>query len=174
MEYNTQETQGTFESIGTTDVLTHALSRPKHPRRIRRQSKFVKQSQYFNLNRSSNRDNEVPSMRHEIEELKALVRGYVRTKMWTRRLIPTMCQLWTNTTTLRLVALSRKNNMECLTRQLYRSTVRNVSSISSMKFMVDSCLLRLEEHGWGAFPSIQCMGFHWGKRTCEYQSSCQN
>ncbi|GMN70129.1 hypothetical protein TIFTF001_039172 [Ficus carica] len=52
------ESQGTFESVGTTDVLTQALSRPKHPDRIRGQSKFVKQSQYFNLNRSSNRDSE--------------------------------------------------------------------------------------------------------------------
>ncbi|GMN63833.1 hypothetical protein TIFTF001_032884 [Ficus carica] len=46
-----------------------------HPGRIHGQSKFVKQSQYFNLNRSSNRDNEVLSMRREIEELKALVHG---------------------------------------------------------------------------------------------------
>ncbi|GMN64068.1 hypothetical protein TIFTF001_033135 [Ficus carica] len=75
VEYNTQESQGTFESVGTSDVLTQALSRPEHPGRIREQSKFVKQSQYFNLNRSSNRDNEVQSMRREIEELKALVRG---------------------------------------------------------------------------------------------------
>ncbi|GMN40319.1 hypothetical protein TIFTF001_009550 [Ficus carica] len=75
MEYNTQESQGTFKSINTSDVLTQALSRPEHPGRIRGQSKFIKQSQYFNLNRSSNRDNEVLSLRREIEELKALVRG---------------------------------------------------------------------------------------------------
>ncbi|GMN59931.1 hypothetical protein TIFTF001_029018 [Ficus carica] len=75
MLYNTQESQGTFESVGTTDVLTQALFRPEHPGRIRGQSKFVKQSQYFNLNRSSNRDNEILSMRCEIEELKALVHG---------------------------------------------------------------------------------------------------
>ncbi|GMN32104.1 hypothetical protein TIFTF001_041681 [Ficus carica] len=75
MEYNTQESQDTFESVGTSDVLTQALSRPKHPVRIRGQLKFIKQSQYFNLNRSSNRDNEVLAMRREIEELKVLVRG---------------------------------------------------------------------------------------------------
>ncbi|GMN64666.1 hypothetical protein TIFTF001_033745 [Ficus carica] len=80
MEYNTQESQGTFESVGTSDVLTQALSRPKHPGRIRGQSKFVKPSQYFKLNRSSNRDNEVLSMRCEIEELKALVRGLCANK----------------------------------------------------------------------------------------------
>ncbi|GMN58487.1 hypothetical protein TIFTF001_027574 [Ficus carica] len=80
MEYNTQESQGTFESVGTSDVLTQALSRPEHPGRIRGQSKFVKQSQYFNLYRSLNRDNEVLSMRREIEELKALVRGLCANK----------------------------------------------------------------------------------------------
>ncbi|GMN73773.1 hypothetical protein TIFTF001_053079 [Ficus carica] len=75
VEYNTQESQGTFESVGTNDVLSQALSRPEHKGRVRGQSKFVKPSQYFNLSRSSNRDNEVQSMRREIEELKALVRG---------------------------------------------------------------------------------------------------
>ena len=75
MEYNTQESQGTFESVGTSDVLSHALSRPEHSGRIRGQSKFVKPTQYFNMGRSSSKDNEVVSMRREIEELKALVRG---------------------------------------------------------------------------------------------------
>ncbi|GMN47898.1 hypothetical protein TIFTF001_017072 [Ficus carica] len=75
VEYNTQESQGTFESVGTNDVLSQALSRPEHKGRVRGQSKFVKPSQYFNLSRSSNKDNEVQSMRREIEELKALVRG---------------------------------------------------------------------------------------------------
>nr|GMN66102.1 hypothetical protein TIFTF001_035174 [Ficus carica] len=69
------ESQGTFESVGTNDVLSQALSRPEHKGRVRGQSKFVKPSQYFNLNRSSSKDNEVLSMRREIEELKALVRG---------------------------------------------------------------------------------------------------
>ncbi|GMN21277.1 hypothetical protein TIFTF001_045473 [Ficus carica] len=75
MEYNTQESQGTFESVGTNDVLSQALSRPEHKGHIRGQSKFVKPSQYFNLSRSSKKDNEVQSMRREIKELKALVRG---------------------------------------------------------------------------------------------------
>ncbi|GMN64101.1 hypothetical protein TIFTF001_033168 [Ficus carica] len=75
VEYNTQESQDTFESVGTNDVLSQALSRPEHKGRVRGQSKFVKPSQYFNLSRSSNKDNEVQSMRREIEELKALVRG---------------------------------------------------------------------------------------------------
>nr|GMN65547.1 hypothetical protein TIFTF001_034616 [Ficus carica] len=69
------ESQGTFELVGTNDVLSQALSRPEHKGRVRGQSKFVKPSQYFNLSRSSNKDNEVQSMRREIEELKALVRG---------------------------------------------------------------------------------------------------
>ncbi|GMN73958.1 hypothetical protein TIFTF001_054934, partial [Ficus carica] len=80
MEYNTQKSQGTFESVGTNDVLSHALSRPEHKGRVRGQSKFVKPSQYFNLNRSSSKDNEVQSMRREIEELKALVRGLCANK----------------------------------------------------------------------------------------------
>ena len=75
MEYNTQESQGTFESVGTNDVLSQALSRPEHKGRVRGQSKFVKPTQYFNLSRSSKNNNEVQSMRREIEELKALVRG---------------------------------------------------------------------------------------------------
>ena len=80
MEYNTQESQGTFESVGTSDVLSQALSRPEHKGRVRGQSKFVKPSQYFNINRSSSKDNEVRSMRREIEELKALVRGLCANK----------------------------------------------------------------------------------------------
>ncbi|GMN65598.1 hypothetical protein TIFTF001_034658 [Ficus carica] len=75
MEYTTQESQGTFESVGTNDVLSQALSRPEHKGRVRGQSKFVKLSQYFNLSQSSKKDNEVQSMRREIEELTALVRG---------------------------------------------------------------------------------------------------
>ncbi|GMN22384.1 hypothetical protein TIFTF001_048985 [Ficus carica] len=50
MEYNTQESQGIFESVGTSDVLMQALSRPEHLGRISGQSKFIKPSQYFNLN----------------------------------------------------------------------------------------------------------------------------
>ncbi|GMN65130.1 hypothetical protein TIFTF001_034189 [Ficus carica] len=80
MEYNTQKSQGTFESVGTNDVLSHALSRPEHKDRVRGQSKFIKPSQYFNLNRSSSKDNEVQSMRREIEELKVLVRGLCANK----------------------------------------------------------------------------------------------
>ena len=80
MEYNTQESQGTFESVGTSDVLSHALSRPEHSGRIRGQSKFVKPTQYFSMGQSSSKDNEVQSMRREIEELKALVRGLCASK----------------------------------------------------------------------------------------------
>ncbi|GMN69594.1 hypothetical protein TIFTF001_038647 [Ficus carica] len=85
-----------------------------------------------------------------------------------------MCQLLTNTIALRLVALSKKNNLECLIRQPCQSIVRSLSSKFSMNFMMDSCLLRLEKNGWRAFPPIQSMGFHWVKGTCECQSMCQN
>ena len=111
MEYNTQASQGTFESVGTNDVLSQALSRPEHRGRVRGQSKFVKPSQYFKLGPSSGKENEVLSMRREIEELKAWFVVYVRTKKWSRHLIPTMCQPWNNTTALRLVVLPKKNNM---------------------------------------------------------------
>ncbi|GMN23092.1 hypothetical protein TIFTF001_047534 [Ficus carica] len=114
MQYNTKKSQGTFELVGTTDVLTEALSRPEHPGRIHGQSKFIKQSQYFNLNRSSNRDNEVLSMRHIIEELKALVCGLCAKKDVEPSLTKRMCQPLTNIIALRLVALSKKNNMELL------------------------------------------------------------
>ncbi|GMN60152.1 hypothetical protein TIFTF001_029239 [Ficus carica] len=73
-----------------------ALSRPEHPGRIRRESKFVKHSQYYNLNRSSNRDNEVLSMRREIEQLKALVRGLCAKKdvesLFDQENVPTVDQ----------------------------------------------------------------------------------
>ncbi|GMN47264.1 hypothetical protein TIFTF001_016435 [Ficus carica] len=39
VEYNTQESQGTFESVGTNNVLSQALSRPEHKGRVRGQSK---------------------------------------------------------------------------------------------------------------------------------------
>ncbi|GMN64813.1 hypothetical protein TIFTF001_033859 [Ficus carica] len=80
MEYNTQESQGTFESVGTSDVLSQALSRPEHKGRVRGQSKFIKSSQYFNLNRILSKENEVQSMRREIKELKALVHGLCANK----------------------------------------------------------------------------------------------
>ncbi|GMN61871.1 hypothetical protein TIFTF001_030957 [Ficus carica] len=49
VEYNTQETQGKFESVDTNDVLTQALSKPEHPGLL--------------------------SMRRKIEELNEMVRG---------------------------------------------------------------------------------------------------
>ncbi|GMN51819.1 hypothetical protein TIFTF001_020977 [Ficus carica] len=42
-----QETQGSFESVGTDDILTKALGNAEHSGRIRGQSKFVKQSAYM-------------------------------------------------------------------------------------------------------------------------------
>ncbi|GMN18681.1 hypothetical protein TIFTF001_049844 [Ficus carica] len=42
MQYNKQESQCTFKSVGTTDVLTQALSKPEHPERIRGQSKKMR------------------------------------------------------------------------------------------------------------------------------------
>ncbi|GMN64639.1 hypothetical protein TIFTF001_033702 [Ficus carica] len=47
-ELTQQETQGSFESVGTKDILTKSLGNPEHSGRLRGQSKFVKQAQYFN------------------------------------------------------------------------------------------------------------------------------
>ncbi|GMN67078.1 hypothetical protein TIFTF001_036138 [Ficus carica] len=70
MAYNTQESQGTFESVGTSDVLTQALSRPEHPG--------------------------LQSMRREKEKLKALVRGLCANKdvepSFDQENVPTMDQ----------------------------------------------------------------------------------
>ncbi|GMN51024.1 hypothetical protein TIFTF001_020178 [Ficus carica] len=48
-DFNEQQTQGSFESVGTYDILTKALGNAEHSGRIRGQSKFFKQSQYFNV-----------------------------------------------------------------------------------------------------------------------------
>ena len=111
MEYNTQASQGTFESVGTNDVLSQALSRPEHRGRVRGQSKFVKPSQYFNLGRSSSKENEVLSMRREIEELKALVRGICANKNVEPSLDPNNVPTVEQHNSFKVSCSTKKNNM---------------------------------------------------------------
>ncbi|GMN45012.1 hypothetical protein TIFTF001_014204 [Ficus carica] len=47
-ELTQQETQGSFKFVGTEDILTKSLDNAEHSGRLRGQSKFVKQAQYFN------------------------------------------------------------------------------------------------------------------------------
>ncbi|GMN68456.1 hypothetical protein TIFTF001_037515 [Ficus carica] len=116
MQYNTQESQGTFESVGTTDVLTQALSRSEHP-----------------------------------GQLKALVRGLCAKKdaepLFDQENVPTVGQHNSFKTSCSIQEKQHGvsnpptmpiDSQEC---KLY----------ISMNFMGDSCLLRLEEHGWRAF-----------------------
>ncbi|GMN61281.1 hypothetical protein TIFTF001_030369 [Ficus carica] len=62
-DFSEQETQGSFESLETDDILTKALGNAEHSGRIRGHSKFVKQSQYFNLVQSSRENAEVSNMK---------------------------------------------------------------------------------------------------------------
>ncbi|GMN26066.1 hypothetical protein TIFTF001_043958 [Ficus carica] len=133
--YNTYESQGNFESVGTKDVLTQVLSKPEHPGHTHGQSKFVKQSQYFALKRSSNRDTEVLSMRRKIEELKELVRGLCAKKdvepSFYQENMPTVDQH----NSFKASCTLQENDLECLIRQPCRSIVRSVISILSMNFI---------------------------------------
>ncbi|GMN18969.1 hypothetical protein TIFTF001_048561 [Ficus carica] len=72
-EFTQQETQGSFESVGTEDILTKALGNAEHSGRIRGQSKFVKQSQYFNLVHPSREKDEVLDMKLKIAALERTV-----------------------------------------------------------------------------------------------------
>ncbi|GMN63171.1 hypothetical protein TIFTF001_032247 [Ficus carica] len=72
-EFTQQETQGSFESVGTEDILTKALGNAEHSGRIWGQSKFVKQSQYFNLVHPAREKDEVSDMKRQIAALERTV-----------------------------------------------------------------------------------------------------
>ncbi|GMN40324.1 hypothetical protein TIFTF001_009542 [Ficus carica] len=122
MEYNTQESQGTFELVVTSYVLLHALSRSEHKGRVRGQSKF------------------------------ALVHGLCANKDVEPSVDPN-----------NVPTVDQHNSFKASCSAQEKQ--HGVSDPPTMP--VDSCLLRLEEHGWEAFPPIRCMGFHLGKGTCE-------
>ncbi|GMN61822.1 hypothetical protein TIFTF001_030906 [Ficus carica] len=68
-----QETQGSFESVGTEDILTKALGNAEHLGWIRGQSKFVKQSQYFNLVQPTRENAEVSDMKRQLAALEITI-----------------------------------------------------------------------------------------------------
>ena len=72
-DFSEQQTQGSFESVGTEDILTKALGNAGHLGRLRGQSKFVKQSQYFNVTRSSTENAEVLDMKRQLAALERTV-----------------------------------------------------------------------------------------------------
>ncbi|GMN65903.1 hypothetical protein TIFTF001_034968 [Ficus carica] len=72
-DFSEQETKGSFESVGTDDILTKVLGNAEHSGRIRGQSKFVKQSQYFNLVQSSRENAEVSDMKRQLAALERTV-----------------------------------------------------------------------------------------------------
>ncbi|GMN69335.1 hypothetical protein TIFTF001_038385 [Ficus carica] len=72
-DFSEQQTQGSFESMGTEDILTKALGNAEHSGRIQGQSKFVKQSQYFNIAGSNHENAEVLDMKRQLAVLERTV-----------------------------------------------------------------------------------------------------
>ncbi|GMN47377.1 hypothetical protein TIFTF001_016556 [Ficus carica] len=72
-DFSEQQTQGSFESVGTEDILTKALGNAEHSGWIRGQSKFVKQSQYFNVAGSYHKNAEVLDMKRQLAALERIV-----------------------------------------------------------------------------------------------------
>ncbi|GMN65830.1 hypothetical protein TIFTF001_034893 [Ficus carica] len=72
-DFTQQKTQGSFESVGTEDILTKALGNAEHSGRIRGQSKFVKQSRYFNFVQPTREKDEVSDMKRQIVALERTV-----------------------------------------------------------------------------------------------------
>ncbi|GMN64637.1 hypothetical protein TIFTF001_033719 [Ficus carica] len=71
--FSEQETQGSFESVGINDILTKPLGNAEHLGRIWGQSKFVNQSQYFNLVQSSRENAEVSDMKRQLAALERTI-----------------------------------------------------------------------------------------------------
>ncbi|GMN47250.1 hypothetical protein TIFTF001_016424 [Ficus carica] len=97
-DFSEQETQGSFEYVGTDDILTKALGNAEHSGRIRGQSKFVKQSQNFNLVQSSRENAEVSDMKRQLAALERTVQelcvkhGINRDTMAEETIAPTVDQ----------------------------------------------------------------------------------
>ncbi|GMN64550.1 hypothetical protein TIFTF001_033618 [Ficus carica] len=72
-DFSEQQTQGSFESVGTNDILTESLGNDKHSGQTRGQSKFVWQSHYFNMIQSSNDNTEVSIVKRQLAALKRTV-----------------------------------------------------------------------------------------------------
>ncbi|GMN22784.1 hypothetical protein TIFTF001_040337 [Ficus carica] len=72
-ELTQQDTQGSFESVGTEDILTKSLGNPEHSGRLRGQSKFVKQAQYYNAMHLPRENPEVSFMKRQLAALERTV-----------------------------------------------------------------------------------------------------
>ncbi|GMN59069.1 hypothetical protein TIFTF001_028161 [Ficus carica] len=72
-DFSEQEIQGSFESVGTNDILTKSLGNAEHSGRIRGQSKFVKQSHYFNIVQSPRENVEVSEVKRQLAALERTV-----------------------------------------------------------------------------------------------------
>ncbi|GMN68924.1 hypothetical protein TIFTF001_037978 [Ficus carica] len=75
-DFSKQETQESFESVRTYDILTKSLGNAEHSGRIRGQSKFVKQSQYFNIVQSPRENAEVFEVKRQLAALKRTVQPF--------------------------------------------------------------------------------------------------
>ncbi|GMN47781.1 hypothetical protein TIFTF001_016959 [Ficus carica] len=75
-DFSEQETQRSFKSVGSNDILTKSLGNAEHSGRTRSQSKFVKQSQYFNLVQSSRENAEVSDMKQQLAVLERTVHEF--------------------------------------------------------------------------------------------------
>ncbi|GMN48096.1 hypothetical protein TIFTF001_017269 [Ficus carica] len=62
-DFSEQQTQGSFESVGTNYILTKSLDNDEHLGWTRGQSKFVRQSHYFNIMQSSKNNTEVSAVK---------------------------------------------------------------------------------------------------------------
>ncbi|GMN19381.1 hypothetical protein TIFTF001_039791 [Ficus carica] len=72
-ELTQQDTQGSFESVETEDILTKSLGNPEHSGRLRGQSKFVKQAQYYNAMHVPRENPEVSFMKLQLAALERTV-----------------------------------------------------------------------------------------------------
>ncbi|GMN38573.1 hypothetical protein TIFTF001_007811 [Ficus carica] len=68
-----QQTQGSFKSVGTNDILTKSLENDKYSGQTHRQSKFVRQSHYFNIMQSSRDNAEVSAVKRQLVVLERTV-----------------------------------------------------------------------------------------------------
>ncbi|GMN49470.1 hypothetical protein TIFTF001_018633 [Ficus carica] len=66
-------TQGSFESTGTNDILTKSLGNDEHSSRTCGQSKFVRQSHYFNITQSSRDNVEESAVKRQLAALERTI-----------------------------------------------------------------------------------------------------
>ncbi|GMN59461.1 hypothetical protein TIFTF001_028566 [Ficus carica] len=72
-DFSEQETQESFESVGTNDILAKSLGNAEHSDRTRGQSKFVKQLHYFNIVQSSRENVEVSEVKLQLAALERTI-----------------------------------------------------------------------------------------------------